>query len=68
MYFYNGQVRILHTNQNEYNYALLEINLEGDWRPMCIPNDDGMSDLAADSVCRQMGYTNASSHNPSIKQ
>ena len=66
-YFYNGQVRIHHKNDYDSSVALLEINLEEDWRPICISTADGMSKSVADSACRQMGYTQANSSNPSKK-
>ena len=60
--FYDGQIRFLPIN-GEGDHTLLRINFEGEWRPICVDSFK-FKETIANSACRQMGYTNASSYDP----
>lgn len=49
---YLGQIRLLTDD------SILEIYLENSWRPICSTNST-LSQHAADTACRQLGYTGA---------
>ena len=53
---YNTQVRLTNGDYPSMGYVLIYLNEQ--WGPVCNEIDNG----AADSVCKQMGYTNAASH------
>ena len=48
---YNGQVRRYSDGEKTQR---LDIYLEGEWRPICT---NELPKFAADSACRQLGYT-----------
>lgn len=51
---YEGQLRLV--DGNVQSTGLLEIYLHNQWGTVC---SQGFNDAAANSVCRQLGYTNA---------
>lgn len=51
---YNGQVRLIESQV--HSSGLLEIYLHNQWGTVCAIN---FNDAAADSACRQLGYTSA---------
>ena len=51
---YNGQIR--KANDGERT-ELLQINFDNEWLPICTSH---MSNVSADSACRQIGYTGSS--------
>ena len=60
---YDGQVRLVGGDDGVKSDGRLEIYLNNIWRAVC---SEGFTETAeADSVCRQLGYTNAISF-PSV--
>ena len=52
---YDGQVRLVSIVDGMKSAGTLEVYLNNNWRAVC---SEGFTDTAADSVCRQLGYTN----------
>ena len=59
---YDGQVRLVGGDDGVKSAGRLEIYLNNIWRAVC---SEGFTDSEADSVCRQLGYTKATSF-PSV--
>ena len=55
-YVYTGQVQL-----GLPDYTLLKIYLENSWRPVCASS---LTQLAAQTACRQLGYTKVTSSYP----
>ena len=53
---YDGQVRLVSDDDGVKSAGTLEVYLNNNWRAVC---SEGFTDTEADSVCRQLGYTNA---------
>ena len=57
---YDGQVRLV-GEDSSVSSGLAEIYLNNEWGTVCY---EGMTKSAADSFCRQVGYTNSLSYMP----
>ena len=55
---YDGQVHLVSGADIVKSDGTLEVYLNNNWRAVC---SEGLMEPAADSVCRQLGYTNARS-------
>ena len=55
---FSGQIRL--TGGSTVNQGLAEVYCNGQWGRMC---DDGFEQEEADTVCRQLGYSNAYQYN-----
>ena len=53
---YDGQVRLVSDDDIIKSDGKLEVYLNNNWRAVC---SEVFTDTEADSVCRQLGYTNA---------
>ena len=53
---YNGQVQ-LYDDSDTGRRALLRVHFNGEWLPLCTSY---LSNVSANSVCRQMGFTHSS--------
>ena len=58
---YNGQVRL--TGGTTSNQGLVEVYCNGQWGTVC---DDSFGKNESNTVCRQLGYTNANLSNTQI--
>lgn len=54
---YDGQVRLVSEDDGVKSNGKLEVYLNNNWRAVC--SDEGFMAPEADSVCRQLGYTNS---------
>ena len=53
---YKGQVRLINSNLTQTSSGRVEVYQKRQWGTVCA---SAMSQGAADSVCRQLGFTNA---------
>ena len=61
---YPGQVKLKNLNPNDYRQVQLYMDESTQkWRDVCVKKDS--ADKIADSICRQLGFTNAK-NTPSI--
>ena len=53
---YHGQVRLMNSNTSRSSYGRVEIYQGNEWGSVC---GRDINQVAADTVCRQLGYTGA---------
>ena len=56
---FEGSVRLSDGGYSTMSVGEVLVYLRGQWRAVCADNFTG---AAADSVCRQLGYTNSNGH------
>ena len=64
-YPFIGQIRLRSSSKDEVNQGVLEIYGGTEWGNVCYEDFDG---TAANTTCRQLGYTNAKSFSKTVKQ